>query len=252
MNPQLELYKKLIHFQGIGNSPTQIFVSLGNERILVASRLGELGPWQAVVNNELEGITDGVVEDLIQSSMAPAHETRQIIEKPVINALLEVIHPVIESIIGEAKVILRDLEAYPVVKIHTEERTRNIEALLTGRIQPLLRAPIMEYLPQEEETLKKINQLLERDYPRLFEITVSYVKVLLNLMKHYEGDKTARTALGEEKFKTFKENLITFRDKVTFRQVRQLRETPNTDRINIALFETKYEDIEQMITQING
>jgi hypothetical protein len=253
MSNKLDLYKLLINFQGLSASETKIKVNFGrNGDVLIASRLGDMGPWQAVTNHELEDVTDSIVQELIRSTMISASEAKQILEKPITDALVKEIKPVVSQIIEDSKALLRDLESFPVVKIHTQERTQQIEALLVGRIQPLLKAPVMEYLPQEEETLKKLNQLLEKDYPRLFDITKKYVFVLLNLMKKYDSDTAARTALGEAQLKSFKENCTLFKDGITFRQVRSLRPEPNEDIINKVMFEQKFNDADQMVSKLNS
>lgn len=253
MSNKLEIYKKLINFSGIAATETKVICSFdGSDNVIIASRLGDMGPWQAVVAHDLEEITTPIVEDLVASKMISSSECKQLLEKPITDALIKEIKPVVSQIIEDSKEILRELESQPIIKVHNEERTRKIESLLTGRIKPVLRAPIMEHLTQEEETLKKLERLLENDYPALFNTTKKYVSILLGLLKKYEADPAARSAIGEDKIAMFRENCVTFRDGLTFRQVRGLKPEPLEDNINKVMFVQRYSDVDQMVSKLNA
>lgn len=250
---KIDTYKKIINYSGVEASETKIKVAFSSsDDVLIASKADDDAPWLTASGHELSEITDDIVDEALNGKMISASEAKQLMNKLITQALVKEIRPVVAQIIEDSKELLRDMESYPVVKIHTEERTRQIETLLTGRIQPLLRAPMIEHMPEEEKTLKKLETLLETDYPTLFNKTKKYVKVLLDLMRKFEADPVAKSNAGESSVKVFKENCTLFRDGVTFRQVRALKEEPSEYLINTVMFQAKYDDVDVMVSKLNG
>ena len=250
---KLDVYKKIINYSGVDATDSKLKVAFASsDDVLVASKAKESAPWLTASGHELSDILDPVIDERLNGMDCSSGEARNLVVKHITNALVAEIKPIVSQIIEDSKIILREMESYPVVKIHTEEKTRQIESLLTGRIQPLLRAPIIEFMPEEEKTLKKLETLLETDYPELFNKTKRYVKILLDLMKTFEADPVAKSAVGENSVKVFRDNCIVFKDGVTFRQVRALKEQPSEETINKVMFERKFDDVDALVVKLNG
>lgn len=249
----LETYKQIINFAGVVASNNAIKLSFTNsEDVAVATRLEETSPWLTASGHDFSEITDFIIDNEINGQFFSPQEAKIQVQKQLTHEMIKAIQPVVSQILEDSKAILREMEAYPVVKIHTEERTRQIESLLTGRIQPLLRSPIIEFMADEEKTLKKLEMLLETDYPALFNRTKKYVKILLDHLKKFEADPQARSTVGEASVKIFKDNCSLFRDAVTFRQVRKLQEEPSEFLINTTMFQNKFDDIDALVGKLNG